>query len=143
MIGLKKMTTAQKNKIGKPYIAFFSDNCLLIDLDDISYDKVVKVAKRLLYKHKLEGYCITESSPKHYHIIFNKPIDWKLIMQILFRFRKMSVEAWAKQQAMKGFCALRVNSAKHDFKPHIVTEYGETDKAISEYKAILQQFGDC
>ena len=137
------MAGKKPERIGKPYIAFFSDQCVMIDLDDIAYEKVVKVAKRLLHKHELEGYCIIESSPKHYHVIFNRPVAWKLIMQVLFRFRKMSVEAWAKQQAQKGFCALRINAAKHNFKPKIVTEHGQTDKAISEYKQILQEFGDC
>ena len=129
------------NKIGRPYIAFISDSCVMIDLDDITYEKVLKIAERLLEKHNLGGYVVTISSPHHYHLIFNNPATWKLIIQILFRFRKMSIEAWAKNQAQKGFCALRIN-AKNGYKPKIILEVGETDKAINEYKQILLQFGD-
>ena len=132
------MTT---KKLGKPYIAFISDQCVMIDLDDITIEKVLKIAERLLDKHKLGGYVVVTSSPTHYHLIFNNPANWKLIIQILFRFRKMSIEAWAKNQAQKGFCALRVNS-KNGHKPKIILEKGQTDKAISEYKQILKQFGD-
>ena len=128
-------------QLGKPYIAFISDSCVMIDLDDITYEKVLKIAERLLNKHKLGGYAVVISSPAHYHLVFNNPATWKLIIQILFRFRKMSIEAWAKQQAQKGFCALRVNS-KDGHKPKIILEVGETDKAIKEYKQILMQFGD-
>ena len=130
-----------KTKIGRPYIAFISDSCVMIDLDDITLEKVLKIAERLLKKHSLQGYAIVISSPAHYHLIFNRPVNWKLIIQILFRFRKMSIEAWAKNQAQKGFCALRVN-AKNGHKPKIILEKGQTDKAISEYKQILKQFGD-
>ena len=118
-----------------------SYSCVMIDLDDISYEKVLKIAERLLEKHNLGGYVVIISSPQHYHLIFNSPANWKLIIQILFRFRKMSIEAWAKNQAQKGYCALRVNS-KNGYKPKIILEKGQTDKAISEYKQILTQFGD-
>lgn len=131
-----------EEKLGKPYIAFMTYKGLCIDLDDITYEKVLKVCERLLKKHGLEGYLIVESSPKHYHAIFNRPIEWRTIMQILFRFRKMSIEAWAKRQAQKGFLALRVNDAKHGIQPKPIKQKGETDKLISAYLDILNEFGE-
>ena len=142
--GLTEKTNTQNKTepTGKPYIAYFSRNTVMLDLDDMHLSSVIKIAKNTTKNHNLGGYIITESSPNHYHAIFNEPQDWINIMMILFAFRKDSILAYAINQARKGFCALRVNNAKNGYKPHIIKEYGKTDKAISEYKHILNQYGE-
>jgi len=121
------------------YIGFTTSAGLIIDLDDMNLPKVTRIVDKLYQTHDLEGYLIIESSPNHYHVIFNKYLEWNKITYILFNFVKNSVIGWSINQMRRGDLTLRISTNK-GHKPKILTVYGETDKLIKEYHTMYELF---
>jgi len=65
-------------------VGFMTDKGLVIDLDNMTYKKVRYLARTLCREHKLEGYIIVRSSPRNYHVVFNRYLSWKTVTTILF-----------------------------------------------------------
>ena len=121
------------------YIGFTTDKGLIIDLDQIKLEKVTRIAKKLNTQYNLNGYLIMESSPEHYHLIFNEYLNWKDITKILFNFNKNSVIGWAINQMRRGDLTLRI-STNRGSKPKIITQEGASDRLINDYLTIYDLF---
>lgn len=119
-------------------IGFTTRKGVCLDLDDIIRDKAEKIADYLLKKYSLEGYLLIESSPNHYHVVFNRYTSWRKTIQIIFSIRKC--HDWATWQAKKGELTLRVSTKKEKKLPRIVQCVGYTDKLISDYLEIYNLF---
>lgn len=119
-------------------IGFTTPKGLCLDLDDISLKKSEKLANFLLKKYKLQGYLLIKSSPKHYHVVFNKYLSWKRTLQILARVFKC-IE-WALWQIRKGEITLRISPKKGKNLPKIIKCVGKTDKLIKDYLEIYNLF---
>jgi len=117
-------------------IGFVSDKGLMLDLDDCTQKKALSIAEHLLEKHKLEGYLLIKSSPKHYHVVFNRYLSWKKISQILFN--QYICIRWAIWQMRKGELTLRVSEKNNKNLPKIIKQKGKTDKLISDYLEVYR-----
>ena len=126
-----------------PVIVGLSDkHSVMVDFDDTSFKKVVKVSKLAMKHFRLEGFIVLKSSHKHYHVVFDKPIrSWSNVLQIISWIGIMcdnpNVWKWACMQAIKGSCTLRVSEkpSKDDVKPkpRIVYRYGKQNKQIKSF----------
>lgn len=119
-------------------IGFVSDKGLMLDLDGVTQQKAKNIAELLLEKHKLEGYLLTETSFRHYHLIFNKYLSWKKTMQIIFN--QYICIRWGIWQARKGELTLRISKKNNKNKPKIIIKKGKTDKLIKDYLTIYKLF---
>lgn len=119
-------------------IGFMTNKGLIMDLDNMTYRKVRYLAKTLCKQHKLEGYVIVLSSPRNYHVIFNRYLQWKTTTKILFSL--WEVIRWAVFQMREGYLTLRVSRKNGQNKPKIVFKTGKTDKLIAEYMEIYETF---
>lgn len=119
-------------------IGFTTTKGLCLDLDDISQRKAERLANFLLKKHKLQGYLLIESSPKHYHVVFNKYLSWRKTLQILSRIYKC-VE-WLLWQIRKGEITLRISAKKGKNLPKIIKCIGKKDKLIKDYLEVYNLF---
>ena len=119
-------------------IGFTTKKGLMLDLDNISYAGVKRLADYYLETHKLEGYLILKTSRKNFHLIFNRYLSWRKIMQIIFKTHKAT--AWAIWQAKKGELTLRISKKKLHPRPKIIRQKGQTDKLINDYLLIYKMF---
>jgi len=124
----------------KGVIGFTTTRGLLLDLDNMTEKKTVRLCGSLCSRHKLEGFIILKSSNNHYHAVFNRYLSWKKALMIASSIFKC-VE-WVIWQVRKGEFTLRI-STKHGInKPQIVFEYGRKDKLIRDYLEIYGLFKD-
>ena len=123
------------------YAGFATDKGLVIDLDTIPFEKIQKIAEHHLKNDSLEGYIIMESSPQHYHIVFNAYLPWKTIAMILYSFRHPSIRQWADHQMRRGYLTLRV-TPKNGYTPQLRVLKGKCNKLINKYINTLNLFKD-
>ena len=119
-------------------IGFTTTKGLCLDLDDVSLRKSEKLANFLFKKHKLKGYLLMQSSPKHFHVIFNKFLSWRRTLQILLSVFKCT--EWALWQIRKGEITLRISAKKGKNIPKIIKCVGKTDKLIKDYFEVYNLF---
>ena len=128
-----------KSNTGNYYsIGFTTKKGLCLDLDYLSERKTKKLTETLYKKHKLEGYLIIKSSPKHYHVVFNRYLSWRKTLQILSTV--YSCFEWMQWQIRKGEITLRISTKKGKNKPKIIRQKGQTDKLINDYLLIYKMF---
>lgn len=112
-------------------VGFVSDKGLMLDLDDMTFKKAVHMAESLMKKHRLEGYLLIRSSRLNYHVVFNRYLTWKKILQIVFS--QYVCIRWGIHQARKGELTLRISEKNGKDKPKIVLKKGKEDRLIREY----------
>lgn len=129
----------KKNWVEYGYcIGFITDKGLMLDLDNLLLYKVKRLAARLCNLHKLEGYIIIKSSDKNYHVVFNRYLRWKTILQIVFS--QYVCIRWGIHQARRGNLTLRISKKNGKNKPKIIFCTGKEDKLIKDYLEIYNQF---
>jgi hypothetical protein len=119
-------------------IGFMTNKGVIMDLDNMTYRKVRYLARTLCRQYRLEGYIIVLSSPRNYHVIFNRYLQWKTITKTLFN--NWEVIRWAVFQLREGYLTLRVSRKNGKNKPKIVFKTGKTDKLIADYMEIYETF---
>jgi len=119
-------------------IGFTTRKGLCLDLDNITSKKAENLAEFYLQKYKLEGYLLIKSSPKHYHLVFDRYISWRKTLQIIFSTIKCW--EWGIWQARKGELTLRISAKKGKNIPKIIKCIGKTDKLIRDYFEIYNLF---
>jgi len=119
-------------------IGFCTDKGLMLDLDNMTRRKAESIAEALMKRYRLEGYLLIKSSDKNYHVIFNRYLRWKTIMQIVFS--QYVCIRWGIHQASNGFLTLRISRKNNKNKPKILSEVGKMDKLIGEYLKTYNYF---
>jgi len=121
-------------------IGFMTKQGLVFDLDNMSYKSAKRFAERLLKQYKLEGYLLIRSSPKNYHIVFNKYLSWRTITKILFSQYKCL--GWAVFQMKSGYLTIRISRKNNEFKPRILLRVGNLDKLCRKYLELYEELKD-
>lgn len=112
-------------------IGFITRKGLMLDLDDCSLRKTTHIAEHLLKQHKLEGYLIIRSSPKHYHEVFDRYLTWRKIGMILMN--QYLCIRWGIWQIKKGELTVRISAKNKKNIPEIIKAKGKQNKLIKEY----------
>jgi len=121
-------------------IGFMTKQGLILDLDNMSYRSAKRFAERLLNKYKLEGYLLIRSSPKNYHIVFNRYLTWRTITTILFSQYKCL--GWAVFQMKSGYLTIRISKKNSENKPRILLKTGKLDKLCAKYLELYEELKD-
>jgi len=121
-------------------IGFCTGKGLMLDFDNMTYGKAKRLADALMKRYKLEGYLLIKSSDKNYHVVFNRYLTWKTILQVVFSL--VVCITWGVHQARKGYLTLRISRKNNKNKPKILRKVGKTDKLISEYLRAYEFFKD-
>jgi len=122
-------------------IGFNTDRGLVLDLDNMKYRKALRITEDLCKSYRLQGYLLIKSSPKNYHVVFNRYLSWRKITKILFS--RWECTRWAVFQMMSGQLTLRISKKNGKDKPKIVRQMGKSDKLIKDYLEIYETFKDC
>lgn len=119
-------------------IGFMTDRGVILDLDNMTFKKVRHLARTLCKQYRLEGYIIVRSSPRNYHVIFNRYLRWKTVTMILFSL--WEAIRWGVFQLREGYLTLRISRKNGKNKPKIVFKTGKTDKLIADYMDVYESF---
>lgn len=119
-------------------IGFVTNKGIILDLDNISFKKAKWITEKLLKQHKLEGYLLIKSSPKNYHVVFNKYLTWRKITKIIFN--QYECLRWAVFQMQSGYLTTRISKKNNKNKPKIILKRGKQDKLIKDYLEIYNVF---
>jgi len=116
---------------------------VMADLDNMSFKRVKSLALLTMEKFRLNGFIILKSSPKHYHVVFDKPMRyWSSVLKVIAWMgivgNNRNLWKWMCMQAIKGYCTLRVSPKpinSHSCKPipRIVFRHGSQTNMIKEY----------
>lgn len=98
-------------------------------------------------RFKLDGFIILKSSPKHYHVVFDRPKRWSEVLRIIswmgIMANNRNVWKWVCMQAIKKACTLRVSEkpTKNGVKPkpRIVYRFGGQNRQVKAYLQFKRQ----
>ena len=143
-----KSTMDTSNK-RKPIIGFTTSRGLILDLDSTTLKEAKWIADKYCRRFKLQGYLIMRSSTFNYHVIFNRPLRWPSVIEMLFKiawyyhYHKHGVKPrlmnWAILQAIKHSCTLRIGPKGRKKPPKAAFQYGKNDKLIRDYLQFFQE----
>jgi len=121
-------------------IGFHTDRGVVLDLDNMKYRKALKITEDLCKSYRLQGYLLIRSSPKSYHVVFNRYLSWRKITKILFS--RYETVRYAVFQMMSGHLTLRISKKNGKDKPKIVRQMGKSDKLVKDYLEVYETFKD-
>jgi hypothetical protein len=119
-------------------VGFNSDRGVMLDLDNMTFRSALRTAETLLKQYRLEGFLLIRSSPKNYHVVFNRYLSWKKITMILFS--KYECLRWAVFKMREGQLTLRISKKNGKDKPKILRQFGKKDKLIKDYLEVFNIF---
>lgn len=135
----------------KTFLGITDKSTVKLDLDNVSYKtakywafKIYKLFKSKSQtkwtpntKIKLEGFLIVKSSPKHYHIIYNRSVEWLENLNVVawtsLLSHNVELMKWLVMQIIKGSSTLRIGKKSDKPAPRIVFRYGKQDGEIKAY----------
>jgi len=117
-----------------PVIVGISEkHTVMVDLDNMSFKRVKGLAELASEHLALGGFIILKSSPKHYHVVFDKPMRyWSDVLRVIAWIGILADNPnawkWVCMQAIKKACTLRVSEKPTKKgvkpKPRIIYRYG-------------------
>lgn len=118
----------------------------MLDLDNVTLTRTKDIAHRLIRRFDLGGFLVVRSSSKHYHVIFNKPLSWRMVLRVIFavdvcRKRYHNHFSWAEMQAIKGAATIRLGPKGRKKAPRPIFRAGQQDKEIKSYLTLRKSLG--
>ena len=127
----------EKLSPGKPVLGYTDVETVKLDLDDLSFNDVRYWALRTMNWFRLKGFLVLKSSRKHYHIIFDRTVDWTENMAVVAwvcrESKHQGLWKWFLLQCIKKESTLRVSPKSKKPSPRIIHRYGEQDAEIRNY----------
>jgi hypothetical protein len=117
-------------------VGFNTDRGIMFDLDNMTFQSALRTAETLLKQYRLEGFLLIKSSPKNYHVVFNRYLSWKNITMIVCS--KYECLRWAIFKLREGQLTLRISKKNGKNKPKIVRQMGKSDKLVKDYLEIYE-----
>ena len=118
-------------------LGFTDDETVMLDFDDTTF-KTVKYWSQVAMKHfGLGGFLILKSSENHYHVVFNRRVDWAENMSVVawvsLQSNNQNMLRYLRMQCIKKASTLRVGPKGEKPSPRIVYREGDEDAQINEY----------
>lgn len=123
----------------KALLGNYTSSYVQIDFDKMQFTRVFDICELVMEKYRLEGYLIAKSSKHHYHVIFNKKLEWKQVVKIMSWIaiisRSLSVKNYVLLQLIRGESTLRLSTKKNKPIPRVICRKGQTNKGVEKYLA--------
>ena len=118
-------------------LGFTDDETVMLDFDDTPFKTVKYWAQVAMYYFWLGGFLILKSSENHYHIVFNRKVDWAENMSIVawvsLQSNNQNMLRYLRMQCIKKASTLRVGPKNDKPSPRIVYREGREDEQISDF----------
>jgi len=116
-------------------LGFTDDETVMLDFDETPF-KTVKYWAQIALKHfGLGGFLILKSSENHYHVVFNRKVDWAENMSIVawvsLQSNNQNMLRYLRMQCIKKSSTLRVGPKGEKSSPRIVYREGKEDNQIN------------
>lgn len=132
-------------------VGFTVSDGLVLDLDKMTFEEVYKMANHYCKRFKLEGFLIIQSSTNNYHVVFNRYLRWKTVVEYLGKIAcncrwkykgkpDPPLTSWVLYQCAKGSETLRISKKQRKPKPLIKLVIGKTDQLINDYFVFYNAF---
>jgi hypothetical protein len=122
---------------GKPILGHTDSATVMFDFDDVPFKTVKYWAFRTMKRFRLRGFLVLRSSRKHYHIIFDRTVDWTENMAIVAwvcrESKHQGLLKWFLLQCIKKEATLRMSPKGKKPSPRIIYRYGSQDLEIKNY----------
>ena len=118
-------------------LGFTDDETVMLDFDDTPFKKVKYWAQIAMNHFGLGGFLILKSSENHYHVVFNRRVNWAENMSIVawvsLQSNNQNMLRYLRMQCIKKASTLRVGPKGEKPSPRIVYREGNEDTQIKEY----------
>jgi hypothetical protein len=118
-------------------LGYSDDETVMLDFDDAELEQVQYWVMRAMKWFKLGGYLILESSPGHYHVVFNRRVDWaenmRIVAWVALHSGNEGLRRWHMMQCIKMKSTLRIGPKLEKPSPRIVKRKGKQKDRISEF----------
>lgn len=126
----------------KPNLGYTDTETVKLDFDDAPFRIVKYWALRAMKWFKLKGFIILKSSKSHYHVVFDRSVNWEMNMHIVawvaLESRNLKLQRYLTMQCIKESSTLRVSPKKQKPTPRIVFRYATRDKQNGEISKFLR-----
>jgi hypothetical protein len=129
-----------------PILGYTDTETVKLDVDDTTFRYVKYWAMIALHKFRLQGVLLLKSSPRCYHVVFNRTVTWsenlRIVAWVSLVAHNMSLLKWLQMQCIKQSSTLRVSRKSVKPAPRIVFRYGRDDAQIHQflrYRRMLKQ----
>jgi len=130
-------------------LGFTDDETVMLDFDETPF-KTVKYWSQVAMTHfGLGGFLILKSSENHYHVVFNRRVDWAENMSVVawvsLQSNNQGMLRYLRMQCIKKSSTLRIGPKGEKPSPRIVYREEKEDAQIKEYletRKFLKKQGD-
>jgi hypothetical protein len=127
-----------KKSSRKPILGYTDRATVKLDFDGEQFKKVRYWGDRAMKHFRLGGYIILRSSRDHYHVVFNKTVNWEENCRVMawaaLLSRNSGLRKWTLMQQIKRASTLRISSKGEKLSPRIVCREGMQDKEIHSFE---------
>lgn len=113
-------------------VGFTDDETVMLDLDNLSFREVKRLARRALEFWGLGGFLVLRSSVGSYHVVFDRAVSWGENLQVVawavLDSGSEGLKKWLVMQCRKGSSTLRVSPKGEKKSPRIVYREGNSDE---------------
>jgi hypothetical protein len=147
--------TDQKLNPSKPILGYSDTSTVKLDFDDTEFVIVKYWALRTMKWFKLGGFIILKSSRNHYHVVFDRSVNWRRNMHIVawvaLESKNTKLQKYQLMQCIKESSTLRVSHKKEKSSPRVVSRIGKQDNEVKSFlkwrryikRAISSRFLPC
>ena len=113
------------------------DETVMLDFDDTPFKQVKYWARVAMKYFGLGGFLILKSSENHYHVVFNRKVDWgenmSIVAWVSLQSNNQDMLRYLRMQCIKKASTLRIGPKGEKTDPRIVFREGNEDVKIKEY----------
>ena len=129
-----------------PIFGVTETDTVMLDFDDVTFKTARYWSRRAMSWFKLGGFLILKSSERHYHVVFNRRVDWTENMSIVAWVAELShnygLQKWHRMQCIKVGSTLRFSSKGDKSAPRIVCREGEEEDRVRDFLRFRRQIKD-
>lgn len=128
-----------KAKKCKPILGYSDTATEKLDFDNVSFKNAKYYAFRVCKWFKLKGFIIIKSSPKCYHVVFDKTVlSWEDNLRIMgwacfVSNFNLGLMRYMAMQAIKKESTLRLGTKGNKACPRIVFRFGSQNNEVKNY----------
>jgi len=130
----------------RPFVGITDDETVMLDLDNCTFKQAQALGLRIMQWHKLGGLALLRSSKGHYHLIFDRRVDWseniKVVAWAALVSHNAGLNKWLIMQCIKQASTLRIQPKRNKPAPRLVYKYGSQQqqiKAFLEFRTMVRK----
>ena len=126
-----------KSNLGKPTLGCSDVSTVKLDFDDVPFRVAKFWAGRACHWFRLGGYVILRSSMNHYHVVFDRDVDWienmRIMCWVASESKIQALKDYVLMQGIKESSTLRVVPKGDKPSPRLVRRFGSQSGRVKVF----------